>query len=55
MENILITRVSNDQELIEIRELQIKNLKKNLTQEQIEAEGFVTFDYPLDFLKKCTL
>lgn len=52
MENIFITRVSNDQELIEIRELQIKNLKKNLTQEQIETEGFVTFDYPLDFLKK---
>ena len=48
---ITIKRVTETAELEGIKLLQQENLKTNLTGEEILAEGFVTAEYSLDFLK----
>ncbi len=49
--DIQITKASSDQDLQGIIDLQYKNLRKNLTQEEMLANGFVTLEYNMEFLK----
>lgn len=51
MTNIQITKASTEQELQGILDLQSANLRKNLTQEEMESQGFVTLEYDYDFIK----
>src|SRR5579872_3518529 len=46
-----IKRVSDKQEVLDIKRLQSENLKANLTPEEMQQEGFLTADYTLDFLE----
>src|SRR5690349_20141605 len=46
------TTVSNQNELEQIHQLNLKNLKANVSEEEQEQEGFVTWAYPLDLLEK---
>lgn len=48
---IIITRVSNEVELIGIQELQRANLRKLIGEEEAQKEGFVTAEYSLELLK----
>ena len=48
---MVIKLVTELDELKGIRELQEKNLKRNLTEEECAREGFVTAEYTVDFLK----
>jgi len=48
---IIIKRVTEFRELEGIRKLQEANLKKNLTAEEVETEGFVTAEYSIEFLE----
>ena len=48
---ITIKRVTEFSELEGIRKLQEDNLKKNLTDDEAETEGFVTAEYSIEFLK----
>jgi len=52
MDDIIIKRVSTDEEIVGIRELQLSNLRKLISDEEAEKEGFVTCDYPIEFLRK---
>jgi ribosomal protein S18 acetylase RimI-like enzyme len=47
----IITRVSNEDELIGIQELQKANLRKFISEEEVKKEGFVTAEYSIEFLK----
>jgi ribosomal protein S18 acetylase RimI-like enzyme len=47
---MIIKRVSDEQEIIGIKKLQNKNLKKNLPAEEILKEGFVTAEYSIPLL-----
>jgi len=49
---LLVKQVTDFSELAGIRNLQEANLKKNLTEEEAEAEGFVTAEYSIEFLEK---
>jgi L-amino acid N-acyltransferase YncA len=49
---IVYTTSQTDEDLYQILALQKKNLPKNLTEEQMEAQGFVTVDHSFDTLKK---
>ncbi|MGB5700734.1 GNAT family N-acetyltransferase, partial [Muriicola sp.] len=49
---IEFTRVSRQEELAEILALQEQNLATNLTEKEIEKEGFVTVSHTLDLLSK---
>ena len=49
---IEFTRVSRQEELKEILVLQEQNLATNLTEKEIEKEGFVTVTHTLDLLSK---
>ncbi len=51
-DSIVIKQVSSDEEVVGIRELQVQNLKKLISAEEAEKEGFVTCDYTVDFLRK---
>lgn len=46
------TTVSNIKELEQIHQLNLKNLKSNVSEQEQKEEGFVTWAYPLDLLKK---
>ena len=48
---IEIKLVTDQKELEGIRQLQEDNLKKNLSSEEAETEGFVTAEYSLEFLE----
>lgn len=48
---IQITKAKTEKELQGILDLQQKNLRKNLSQEEMETYGFVTLEYDLAFLK----
>ena len=45
------TTVKTEKELLEIQRLNQQNLKKNLTEEEIVKEGFVSWSYSLELLK----
>lgn len=47
----VITTVKNDEDVRGILALQQKNLKKNLTPEQIQSQGFVTVEHQFSVLK----
>ena len=47
-----IKLVETEEELNGILLLQSKNLKRNLTQEEMDREGFVTAEYNIDIMKK---
>lgn len=49
---IQITRVSSPTDIESIAELQRLNLKRNLPASIAEAEGFLTAEYSLDFLRR---
>ena len=52
MTNKIITKlVTNEQELLEIESLNQKNSKKNLTQNEIDKEGYVSWQYSFELLK----
>ena len=51
-DNITITFVSNDEELQGIEKLNHLNNKNNLSPAEIEKEGFVSWYYSFDLLKK---
>lgn len=51
MENIVITRVSSDEDIRGILALQQQNLRKNLSAEQAKAQGFLTVAHQFDVLK----
>jgi GNAT superfamily N-acetyltransferase len=46
------TLVTNDDELLQVCQLNFQNLKQNLSFEIQEQEGFVTWLYSIDLLKK---
>ena len=46
------TIVTNDDELIQINRLNLQNLRTNLSKQQKENEGFVTWLYPVSLLKE---
>ena len=48
---IIIKLVTDASELEGIRKLQEENLKKNLTEAEIETQGFVTAEYSIAFLE----
>jgi GNAT superfamily N-acetyltransferase len=52
---LTVTLVSNDDELQQIHDLNKKNLKQNITKEEQEDQGFVTWLYSLDLLKQMHL
>ena len=49
---VQIGRLSTQEELYQIKDLQTKNLKSNLSPSEQETQGFVTASYTFDFLKK---
>lgn len=51
MQNLIITTVESEADVRGILALQQKNLKKNLTPEQIESQGFVTVEHEFSVLK----
>lgn len=51
MQNLIITTVQSEADVRGILALQQKNLKKNLTPEQIESQGFVTVEHKFSVLK----
>lgn len=46
------TTVKNRSELEQIHQLNLRNLKSTVSQNEQQEEGFVTWDYPLDLLEK---
>ena len=48
---LLSTLVTTIDELQQILELQQQNLPKNITDEELKAQGFVTFQHDLEILK----
>ena len=48
---IKIIKAKTDQELLGILNLQRSNLRQNLTEEEMQNQGFVTLEYDFDFLK----
>ncbi len=52
---LIITRVSNDAELIGIQELQRDNLRNMIGEEEAHKEGFVTAEYSMELLKPCMI
>lgn len=48
---VVIKLVESDDELAGIRHLQEINLKRNLSQEEIDSQGFVTAEYSMDILR----
>jgi hypothetical protein len=44
--------VQSERELEQILDLQRENLARNLTREQVEAQGFVTVEHSLEVLKR---
>lgn len=48
---ILVKQVTDYRELEGIKQLQNENLRKNVSEQEAGAEGFVTAEYTLDFLK----
>jgi hypothetical protein len=48
---IEITKAKTDQELRAILDLQQRNLRTNLTKEEMDSQGYVTLEYDFDFLK----
>jgi hypothetical protein len=50
MTSIIFKRVGTIEELKQIKELQNRNLKGNLSSEERDQEGFVTAEYSLEFL-----
>jgi len=51
MEDIIITRVSSEEDIRGILALQQQNLKKNLTAEQMKSQGFLTVAHQFEALK----
>lgn len=49
--SIEITKAITDEELKGILALQAANLRQNLSQEEMDTQGFVTLEYDFDFLK----
>jgi ribosomal protein S18 acetylase RimI-like enzyme len=49
---VIIKKVTDFAELEGIQKLQQENLKKNLTDQEADAQGFVTAEYSLEFLRK---
>lgn len=47
---VIITRVSNEAELLGIQALQRANLRNVISQEEAQKEGFVTAEYSIDLL-----
>ncbi|MEP6926071.1 MAG: GNAT family N-acetyltransferase [Ginsengibacter sp.] len=52
---IIYTTVTTDDEILQIIELQKRNLPQNLTNEQINTQGFVTVIHSFDTLKKMNI
>jgi ribosomal protein S18 acetylase RimI-like enzyme len=48
---MIIKRVTEENEILGIRDLQNRNLKQNLAKEEVEHEGFVTAEYSIPLLK----
>lgn len=49
---VIIKLVTENKELEKIKKLHEQNLRKNLTDEQAQLEGFVTAEYTLEFLQQ---
>jgi ribosomal protein S18 acetylase RimI-like enzyme len=49
--NVIIGRANNDSDLIGIKNLQQLNLRKNLNESTASAQGFLTAEYTLEYLK----
>ena len=52
MKSVKISLASSDIDLIGIKNLQTKNLKTNLSSKEKKAEGFLTAEYTMEYLKK---
>ena len=50
--NVIIGRANNDSDLIGIKNLQQLNLRKNLNESTASAQGFLTAEYTLEYLKE---
>ena len=49
---MIIKRISGKKEIIGIKELQNRNLKRNLDADEIQKEGFVTAEYSIPLLER---
>lgn len=49
---VQIKRVDTEEEIVGIKDLQMRNHKSILSQEEMSSQGFVTAEYSIDFLKK---
>jgi ribosomal protein S18 acetylase RimI-like enzyme len=49
--SVIITRVSEFEELTGIRDLQVQNLRKNIDADTAMSQGFLTAEYTLEYLK----
>ena len=49
--SVIITRVSEFEELTGIRDLQAQNLRKNIDADTAMSQGFLTAEYTLEYLK----
>jgi predicted N-acetyltransferase YhbS len=49
---IQIKRVDRDEEIVGIKDLQMRNHKSILSKEEMASQGFVTAEYSIDFLKR---
>lgn len=48
---IQIKLVSSDDEILQIKELQTKNLRQNISDEEAASQGFLTASYTVEYLK----
>ena len=52
MNKLIADIVRNDEQLFQIHELNMQNIRTNLSEEEKNAEGFVSWIYPIDLLQK---
>ena len=52
MSTLNATEVTNDDELLQIHQLNRENLKGNISQQEQEEQGFVTWLYPVSLLRQ---
>ena len=52
MGSVKISLASTDFDLVGIKNLQTRNLKTNLSSEEKKAEGFLTAEYTMSYLKR---
>ena len=52
MNSIHYTTVSTSKEIVQIQELQRKNLRNRITDDVAQSQGFLTAEYTIDYLTR---